>query len=66
MASLGVENLVGALILLLLPFVVIWLWDVWDEWKIDKNEDEETLLLTGELSEGMTRDGEITTRWNWN
>ena len=63
MAILEVGSVTWALILLL-PFVVIWLWNAWDEWKIDKNEDEETLLLTGELSEGMTRDGEITTRWN--
>jgi len=60
-AAFGFE--VG-LVIILFPLAVIWLWDVWQDVKSDSEEDGETLLLTGELSEGMTKEGVITYKWN--
>ncbi|NOZ81662.1 MAG: hypothetical protein GXO63_00740 [Candidatus Micrarchaeota archaeon] len=60
LTTLGFE---AVLIAMLLPFAVIWLWNAWQEAKANIEEDKETLLLTGELTEGMTKEGEITYGW---
>ena len=62
--NLSAWRILAALSLTFLPFILIYLWDLWEQWKIDEEEDMKTLCDVGDATEGMTRDGEITERWN--
>ena len=45
---------------------LIWAYDLYERWRIDMDDlkhDYEGLVLTGEIEEGITKDGKITYRW---
>ncbi len=63
--NLATWRILAVVFLTLSPLILIYLWDLRDQWKIDETEEEETFFDTGELTEGMTRDGEFPKSWRY-